>query len=59
MVTPSSGLPSTLTWPVIAELRTWVPSKFTTFDSSTATVAEDEVLPKVTSPTSKPEISTE
>ena len=58
-VTPPRPSPSTLTWPTIPAVRRYVPSKLTTFDSPTPTVAAPEVLEKLTSLLSKLEISTE
>jgi hypothetical protein len=48
-----------LTWPWIPAVRRYVPSKLTIFDSPTPTVAAPEVLEKLTSFESNPEISTE
>ena len=55
---PSWGSSSAVTWPTMPEVRRYVPSKETTFDSPVATVAADEVEPKATSSSSNPVIST-
>ena len=54
---PSCGWSSAVTWPMMPEVRTYVPSNDTTFDSPTPTAADDEVEPKATSSSSNPEIS--
>ena len=57
-VTSESPLPSTLTWPAIADSRTYVPSKLHTFDSPALTSMALDVAENATPVASKPVIST-